>query len=227
MDLFGNRKINRAFKLENKWARNIGANRSAPRDRPIALLVFARYTESYLTWQVRFDHRLQGIGQEILRACHASRENLQEINLSLPWAVETVKNHRWIVDCMVSEPWWKPPFRSSKERNFFLLCNRRSEEDRCDPRVHFTRLNRVDNNAIFAVAQISFSFERLLLDSRGTKRDFRWLTFGGSIVGICIYISSASERVKSRRKSTTRFAWIKLESDGMIYRGAIRPYIFR
>lgn len=100
MDLFGNRKINRAFKLENKWARNIGANRSAPRDRPIALLVFARYTESYLTWQVRFDHRLQGIGQEILQACHASRENLQEINLSLPWAVETVKNHRWIVDYM-------------------------------------------------------------------------------------------------------------------------------
>lgn len=84
VDLFGNRKINRAFKLENKWARNIGANRSAPRDRPIALLVFARYTESYLTWQVRFDHRLQGIGQEILQACHASRENLQEINLSLP-----------------------------------------------------------------------------------------------------------------------------------------------
>lgn len=31
-DLFGNRKINRAFKLENKWARNIGVNRSAPRE---------------------------------------------------------------------------------------------------------------------------------------------------------------------------------------------------
>lgn len=40
-------------------------------------------------------------------------------------------------------------------------------------RGYFTRLNRVDNNAIFAVAQISFSFEGLLLDSRGTKRDFR------------------------------------------------------
>lgn len=72
-DLFGNRKINRAFKLENKWARNIGVNRSAPREpaNRVTRLCTIHGILSDLASQIRPPSgpspRLQEILQEILK----------------------------------------------------------------------------------------------------------------------------------------------------------------